>query len=196
MMFKNQVVLIVDDSYTIRHQVKLLLKKYDITVIEAWDKRSMLCNLTVNNRAVDLIIMDLGLRNESGYSLMECIRSHPRHSETPIVVLTGNAKKDAVIASLPYTIAYYVIKPINPYDLSLKVLTAIESKAKNSKLDIGLAQNVSDNQLFQDYSEGFFEEENLDNIQNQLKHTNMSKINKVLDVDISPIKNNNRKPSK
>jgi DNA-binding response OmpR family regulator len=163
--------------------------------VEAWDKKSMLGYLSVNNRPVDLIIMDLGLRNESGYSLMEYIRSNPKHTNTPIIILTGNAKKDAVIASVPYTISYYVVKPINPYDLSLKVLTALESRNKiNRNSNLPKAKD-SNNQLFQDYSKGYFEDDFLDNMEGELKQTNMSKINKVLDVDISPIKNINGKSS-
>lgn len=192
MIFNNHVVLIVDDSLTIRHQVKLLLKKYDITVVEAWDKKSMLGYLSVNNRPVDLIIMDLGLRNESGYSLMEYIRSHPEHADTPIIVLTGNAKKDAVIASTQYTISYYAIKPINPYDLSLKVLTAIECKSKNSTNKLQPKVTDSNNATFQDYSSGFYEEECLDNVDLELKKTNMAKINKLIDVDVTPIKINRK----
>lgn len=188
MLFKNQVVLVVDDSYTIRHQVKLLLKKYDITVLEAWDKKSMMGYLSVNNRPIDLIIMDLGLRNESGFTLMEYVRSTPNHSKTPIIILTGNAKRDAVLASIPYAISYYVVKPINPYDLSLKVLTALECKGKTDKKPYSSYRSPAAEEPFQDYNSDYFEEDSLTDIENELDKTNMSKINKVLDVDITPIK--------
>ncbi|PKM50140.1 MAG: hypothetical protein CVV02_12825 [Firmicutes bacterium HGW-Firmicutes-7] len=187
MLFKNSVILIVDDSYTIRHQVKLLLKKYDLTVVEACDKFTMLNYLSVNNKPVDLIIMDLGLKNETGYDLMKCIREHKSHKNTPIIVLTGNAKKNAVIATIPYSITYYAIKPIDPYDLSLKVLTAIELSSKN-KLSPSSPNQLNNTLGDQNYENHINDKDYLVDIEKELHKTNMSKINKVLDIDISPIK--------
>lgn len=189
MIFNNNVVLIVDDSFTIRHQVKLLLKKYDLTVVEAYDKYTMLNYLSVNNKPVDLIIMDLGLKNETGYDLMKCIREHEAHKSTPIIVLTGNAKKDAVLATIPYAITYYAIKPINPYDLSLKVLTAIELSSKNRLSTSPLIQ-LENRVLSEGPEKDDCDDANyLIKAEIELKKTNMAKINKVLDVDITPIKN-------
>lgn len=141
MIFTNNVVLIVDDSYTIRHQVKLLLKKFDLSVVEAYDYHSMISRLSFNNKPVDLIIMDLGLKKETGYQLMKTIRENKNHKHTPIIVLTGNAKKDAVLASTYYDIMYYAIKPINPKDLSTKVLAAISSI--NKPQDIARPQQIT-----------------------------------------------------
>lgn len=184
MLFRNNVVLIVDDSYTIRHQVKLLLKKYDLTVVEACDRNTMLNYLSVNNKPVDLIIMDLGLKNESGYDLMKCVRDHKSHKNTPIIVLTGNAKKDAVLATIPYSITYYAIKPINPYDLSLKVLTAIELNSKNKPSKS--SQNATEDPfLFEDYEDDLYDQNYMVNTEHLHKD---SKVNKISDVDIGPKK--------
>lgn len=127
MLFNNKIALIIDDSYTIRHQVKLLLKKHDITVVEAYDKNSMIKFLTVNNKPVDIILMDLGLKETTGFDLMEYLRSRDDHKDTPIIVLTGDAKKRTVIAASNYQLSFYAIKPINPQDLLSKVFTALEN---------------------------------------------------------------------
>ncbi len=176
MIFKNNVVLIVDDSYTIRHQVKLLLKKFNLSVVEAYDYHSMLTHLSFNNQPVDLILMDLGLKKESGYQLMQVIRDDPQHKKTPIIVLTGNAKKDAVLASTQYDIMYYAIKPINPKDLTTKVLSAIESVNKSP----GKILDKPVDETFDPFSPK--------DLEKKLKDTHMGKINEALSINISSIK--------
>lgn len=173
MLFTNNVVLIVDDSYTIRHQLKLLLKKHDLSVIEAYDYNSMVSRLTYDNKPVDLIIMDLGLKKETGYQLMETIRNDKLHRKTPIIVLTGNAKRDAVLASTQFDIMYYAIKPINPKNLISKVLTAIEYS--NQYKDTLIENKVPE---FQE-QESLFEPFSIEDLDHKLKTTLVGKWDKL-----------------
>lgn len=135
MLFNNKVALIVDDSFTIRHQVKLLLKKNNITVLEASDEKSMVNYLYMNNKPVDLIIMDLGLKETTGFELMKLIRSKNDHKHTPIIVLTGDAKKQTVLSVIKYKVSYYVIKPIQPLDLLNKVQVALQKGENQQFID-------------------------------------------------------------
>jgi len=129
MLFTGKVVMIVDDSYTIRHQVKLLLKKYNIIVIEAHNKASMLNQLHYKGRLVNLILMDLGLKDTTGFDLMEYLQNTPNYKHIPIIVLTGDATKNTVIeAASAFKIEHYAIKPIDPISLSNKVLTVLEKQ--------------------------------------------------------------------
>lgn len=128
MLFNNKVVLIVEDSYTIRHQVRMLLNKYELTTVEAYDKPSMLNNLHHNGQLVDIIIMDLGLKETSGFDLMSFLQETDNYKDIPIIILTGDATKRTVVeAATSYSVAHYAIKPIDPTDLSTKVLTTLES---------------------------------------------------------------------
>jgi DNA-binding response OmpR family regulator len=152
-LFNNKVALIVDDSYTIRHQIKVLLRKYNITVFEAYDKKSMQKYFSVNNKPIDLFIMDLSLKETTGFELMDCIRHCDLHKETPIVVLTGDATKDTVIRTAQYNISFYAIKPIKSKDLSDKVLLALEHGEANTppptisnsdELEVALTKSLTD----------------------------------------------------
>lgn len=182
MRFKNNVVLIVDDSFTIRHQVKMILKKQSISVLEAYDQKSMMSHLSLNHKPVDLIIMDLNLKNDTGFHLMEVIRAQKEHKRTPIIVLSGNAKKDAVVASTEFDIVYYAIKPIKPADLSLKVLNAIEQSVRLQGED-GYSSENNLNSM-----EDVFDPFSIEDLSNELRNTRMGQINQVLNIDISPIK--------
>lgn len=127
MLFTGKVVMVIDDSYTIRHQVKLLLSKYDIIVIEAYDKKSMLNHLHYKGRLVDLILMDLGLKETTGTSLMRFLQNTENYKHIPIIVLTGDATKNTVLEVISaYKLEHYAIKPIDPKNLSNKVLTVLE----------------------------------------------------------------------
>lgn len=129
MLFTGKVILVVDDSYTIRHQVKMLLRKYELIVIEAHNKVSMLNQLHYNGQLVDLIIMDLGLKDTTGFNLMSLLQTTPAYKNIPIIVLTGDATKNTVLeAAASFTIEHYAIKPIDPVDLSNKVLTVLEKR--------------------------------------------------------------------
>ena len=132
MVFKNKIALVVDDSVTIRHQIKILLRKHNISVLEAHDRKSMMNNLSVNNKLVDIIIMDLGLKDTTGFDLMDSLREDPRYAKIPIIVLTGDSTKAAVLTAARFKIAFYAVKPINPNDLVSKIMTTLEaSEAKD-----------------------------------------------------------------
>jgi two-component system torCAD operon response regulator TorR len=67
---------------------------------------------------VDLIILDLGLPDESGLVLARQVRAR---ATTPIIVLTGDQTKESLLAALEIGVDDFVTKPFDPYELRLRI---------------------------------------------------------------------------
>lgn len=67
---------------------------------------------------LDLVLIDLQLRGESGLELAKTIR---RTSDTPIVMLTGHGDETDKIVGLEVGADDYVLKPFNPRELVARI---------------------------------------------------------------------------
>ncbi len=65
-----------------------------------------------------LILLDLGLPDEDGLALIRRLRTR---SQVPVVVLTARRERDDRITALKSGADDYVIKPVDPEELSLRV---------------------------------------------------------------------------
>ncbi|MBF0177573.1 MAG: response regulator [Magnetococcales bacterium] len=80
------VILTVDDSVSIRKMIVVNLENAGYTVMEAGDGVEAIGKLA--KVQVDLIITDLNMPNMDGLSLLEHLRTDPKHRFTPILLLT------------------------------------------------------------------------------------------------------------
>lgn len=62
----------------------------------------------------DLIIMDVELPDAVGLDLLGKMREQPDLKDTPIIVVTGRAQRDDVVAALAYGASGYLNKPVSP----------------------------------------------------------------------------------
>ena len=60
----------------------------------------------------DVIIMDVDLPDVVGLDILGKLREHPQFKETPIVVITGRAERDDIVAALAYGATGYLNKPV------------------------------------------------------------------------------------
>ena len=68
----------------------------------------------------DLILIDLGLPDMTGESVMESLKADPRTSEIPIIVQTAFASNERTDRALGIGAAEILVKPIN-----LKTITEV-----------------------------------------------------------------------
>lgn len=107
------VILIVDDSPTIRQMVTFCLRTMpNVTSdtaadgVEAWAK--------LQTGRFDLLITDLNMPNLDGRQLIDKVRSDPRLNRLPIIMVSTDAEK-AQLANTGANV--YLIKPFKPQDL-------------------------------------------------------------------------------
>lgn len=116
-MFGGKKILIVEDSNTIRYEIRLILEKLGITVTEAANELGLFNAIEEYGKCVDLIIMDLTLKYENGFDLIEKLRQNPKYGQIPVLILTEHANKDNVLKAKELNVSGYLRKPIHKDEL-------------------------------------------------------------------------------
>jgi len=110
-------LLVVDDEPDAREMVKTLLERHGARVTVASSTREAL--EAVERRGFDVLISDIGMPGEDGYSLMRRIRDRPsRHGgDLPAVALTAYASEQDRLRSLDAGFQTHLAKPVQPHEL-------------------------------------------------------------------------------
>lgn len=138
----DATVLVVDDEPEIRRVVRSALRSTVARVIDAVDGRSALAS--VRAQSPDLIVLDLGLPDQTGLDLCRAIRAH---SLAPILVLTARHVESDKVALLNAGADDYVTKPFSTSELAARVSAQIR-RAQTARPDsstVVLADGVSIN---------------------------------------------------
>lgn len=132
-MMNKPTVLVVDDSVSIRKQVRAILEKQGYDVREAGNRIGMLNKLEEYGVPVTLVIMDLSLNAEHGFDLVRTLRETPGHSELPVIILTETADRMTVLTAKSLGVSGYIVKPVTADILLERCTTARNSEAHAAK---------------------------------------------------------------
>jgi DNA-binding response OmpR family regulator len=108
--------MVVEDEYKLRELLRNYLEREGLEVFSAGSGAEALSQ--ANNRALDLVILDLGLPDVPGEEVAREIRSG---SDVPILMLTAKSDERDRIAGLELGADDYVTKPFSPRELVLRV---------------------------------------------------------------------------
>ena len=113
------VVLIVDDDAVSRELTAGVLqtKNYDVTF--AQDGTTALAVL--RRRRPDLILMDLVLPDTDGASLTQKLKAVPHLADIPVLMVTGDARRETLELSMNAGAAGFIVKPFSSNSLINKV---------------------------------------------------------------------------
>lgn len=114
-------VLLVEDSNTIRHIVKIYLMKLKLGIFEAERAEGGLRLL--ETAPVDLIIADFNMPGMDGLEFVRQVRAHRLESvrRLPIVLLTGGKAPDLEAKALKAGVSEFVRKPVSSNALTTVV---------------------------------------------------------------------------
>ena len=76
----------------------------------------------MKTKAFNLILLDLGLPDESGIVLLRKIRAQ---SGPPVIILTGSTDRELVLTALELGAEDYISKPFDPREVLLRVKTVL-----------------------------------------------------------------------
>jgi len=117
---KRKKIIYVDDvNYSLVSVKSRLGEQYDIFPAESAVK---LFEYLEYFRP-DLILLDVNMPDIDGYETIKSLKSDERHSEIPVIFLTGNSDRESVVKGLSLGAADYVVKPYN----AAKLIESIES---------------------------------------------------------------------
>ena len=109
-------VLIVEDEPAIRDNIQFALESEGLETVQLGTGKAALAKL--DEGGVQLVVLDVGLPDISGFDLLKEIRKQHR---TPVIMLTArNAELDRVLG-LEIGADDYVIKPFSPRELAARV---------------------------------------------------------------------------
>ena len=121
------VVLIVDDEVQIRRFLRAGFELENFTVIEAEDGQSALRAATL--RPADLMVVDLGLPDMDGATIVERVRGW---SSVPIIVLSVRSREEEKVRLLELGADDYVVKPFGMAELLARARAALRRQARGT----------------------------------------------------------------
>jgi two-component system, OmpR family, KDP operon response regulator KdpE len=121
----NNSILIIDDEIQIRKLLEITLSSNDFKVIEATTGKEGL--LTAANHPPDLIILDLGLPDEDGQSILKKLR---QWYFSPIIILSVRNSENDIISALDNGANDYLVKPFRTGELLARIRTALRLSQK------------------------------------------------------------------
>ncbi len=121
---RNATILVIDDELHIRQFLRAAFEFEGFTVREASDAEEGLRSATL--QPPDLVILDLGLPDRDGASIIERLRSW---SNIPIIVLTVRSREREKVRLLELGADDYVVKPFGIGELIARSRAALRPRA-------------------------------------------------------------------
>ena len=110
--------MVEDDEFT--HQlVAVTLASHDVELVFESDGDGALERI----RAVrpDLVLMDVMLPGRDGVALTQVLKSDPELASIPVVMVTGEARREILVRSMEAGASDFIVKPFTPDALVAKL---------------------------------------------------------------------------
>jgi len=126
-------ILVIDDEAQIRRLLEITLQSNDFAVKEAATAREGL--IAAANHPPDLIILDLGLPDESGHVVLKKLREWYTKS---IIILSVQSSEEDIVNALDNGANDYLVKPFRTAELLARIRSTLRnatSEENNSLID-------------------------------------------------------------
>lgn len=144
---KKQRILIVDDQYSNRFLMAEMLEEYDITMAsngeEMWQE--------IAKKVPDLILLDVMMPMEDGFSLAKKVNSHPDYNSIPIIFVTAKVTGMDIDEGFKSGAFDYIKKPFNQQELETRVKKALDNSEKTHNL---LTRAITGDMVFETMLDG------------------------------------------
>lgn len=116
---RHPLVMVVDDSITMRKVTSRVLENHSIEVVTAQDGLDAIERL--QERVPDMLLLDIEMPRMDGYELAQHIRSDARLRHIPIVMITSRAGQKHRKKAREAGANAYLTKPYQESDLVAQV---------------------------------------------------------------------------
>jgi DNA-binding response OmpR family regulator len=127
---RTPTVYFIDDSATMREVIKIAFRRENINVITCSDAASALAQFEQNRP--DVVITDVIMPDQDGYSVCTQIRQHPEFSQTPVVLMSGVVNKSVADKAVSVKADELIRKPFQPQELISRVKSLLEPKTPSA----------------------------------------------------------------
>lgn len=123
---RTPTVYFIDDSATMREVIKIAFRRESINVITCADAASALAQFDQNRP--DVVITDVIMPDQDGYSVCNQIKQHPEYGGTPVVLMSGVVNKSVADKAVAVKADELIRKPFQPQELIGRVKSLLEPK--------------------------------------------------------------------
>jgi two-component system chemotaxis response regulator CheY len=118
----NALILIVDDSSTMRRIMRLTLSKCGYANTEEAENGALGLE-KAKQKQFDCIISDWNMPEMTGVEMVSHLRQLPNYANTPIMMVTTEGGKEAVVEALKAGVSSFIVKPFTADVLRKKMDT-------------------------------------------------------------------------
>jgi len=138
-------VYFIDDSATMREVIKIAFRRENIQVITCADAASALSQF--EQTRPDVVITDVIMPDQDGYSVCSQIKENPDFSATPVLLMSGVVNKSVADRAVSVKADELIRKPFQPQELINRVKALLEPKpaVPAPSADRGAATNALSN---------------------------------------------------
>ena len=115
-MAAQNTIVVIDDESQIRKILSITLEAEDFKVIEAAKGKDGI--IAVANYHPQLVILDLGLSDKDGFSVLSDIRTW---SSVPVIILSVRNSEESIVKALDLGADDYITKPFNSQELLARI---------------------------------------------------------------------------
>ena len=112
---QSRLIMIVDDSVTVRKVTSRLLERHGYTVMTAKDGVDAMEQL--ENHRPDLMLLDIEMPRMDGFEVTNLVRHHEIHQDLPIVMITSRTGEKHRERAFSLGVNHYMGKPFQEADL-------------------------------------------------------------------------------
>src|SRR5216684_669313 len=123
---KTPTVYFIDDSATMREFIKIAFRRENINVITCADSASALAQF--DQYRPDVVITDVIMPDQDGYSVCSQIKQNPEFSQIPVVLMSGVVNKSVADKAVSVKADELIRKPFQPQELIGRVKNLLEPK--------------------------------------------------------------------
>jgi signal transduction histidine kinase/ActR/RegA family two-component response regulator len=120
-------ILVVDDEPDARALIERLLTDSRARVLTAASAAEAIT--LVQRESPDILLSDIGMPGEDGYTLIKRIRALPEKASLPAIALTAYARTDDRVKAIQAGFHMHLAKPVEPVEL----LAMVQSLAKRTR---------------------------------------------------------------
>lgn len=120
-------VYFIDDSATMREVIKIAFRRENIQVITCADAASALAQF--DQTKPDVVITDVIMPDQDGYSVCSQIKENPDLSSTPVLLMSGVVNKSVADKAVSVKADELIRKPFQPQELINRVKALLEPKS-------------------------------------------------------------------
>ena len=111
----NKHLLIVEDDELVQSLLAAYMQSEGFKVSLATTGKEMLA--CIDSEAIDLVLLDLGLPDETGMEILQKLKSEKALQQMKVVVFSGSKSTKNMSKAKELGAEWYFVKPDNPSDL-------------------------------------------------------------------------------